>query len=94
MLEALKTVLFVLFVIGALYLAFRIAGWKMKQACDVIIRDLTEKKAFDPASAVELPYATEKTFRLGLRDYRPRALEELLRQGRVRMLSGGRYFLL
>ena len=94
MLEALKTFFFILFVIGALYLAFRIAGWKMKQACDLIIGDLKEKKALDPASAVELPYATEKPFRVGLRDYRPRALEELLRQGRVRMLSDGRYFLL
>lgn len=91
--ETLKTVLFILFVIGALFLALRIAGWKLKRACEFIIRDLKEKKAFDPASAVELPYAKEKMLNVGLRDYRPKALEELIRQDVVRTLEGGRYYL-
>lgn len=91
--EALSTIFFILFVIGSLYLALRIAGWKMKNACDFIVRDLREKKAFDPASAVELPYATSSMFKIGLKDYRPKALEELVRQGVVRQLEGGRYYL-
>jgi hypothetical protein len=91
--EALKTILFILFVIGALFLALRIAGWKMKKACDFIIRDLKEKQAFDPASAVELPYAKNPTINVGLKDYRPKALEELFKQDVVRMLEGGRYYL-
>jgi hypothetical protein len=93
MLEALKTILFILLVIGALFLALRITGWKMKKACDFIARDLKEKMAFDPASAVELPYAKSPMLNIGLRDYRPRALEELIKLDVVRMLEGGRYYL-
>ena len=91
--EALKTVLFILFAVGAVILALRIAGWKMKKACDLIIRDLKEKKAIDPASAVALPYAKSPMINIGLRDYRPRALEELVKNDVVRMLEGGRYYL-
>ena len=91
--ETLKTILFILLVIGALLLAFRITGWKMKKACEFIIRDLQEKKAFDPASAVKLPYAKSPTIHIGLRDYRPRALEALMKQDVVRMLEGDAYYL-
>lgn len=91
--EILKTILMILFVIGALFLAFRIAGWKMKKACDFIVRDLKEKRALDPASAVELPYCKSSVFKIGLRDYRPRALEQLIQIDVVRILEGGRYYL-
>jgi hypothetical protein len=92
--EAVKTIFFILLVIGALFLALRIAGWKMKKACDFIIRDLKEKKAFDPASAVELPYVKSSMINIGLKDYRPNALEELIKQDVVRVLDGGgRYYL-
>jgi hypothetical protein len=91
--EAIKIILMILVAIGALILALRIAGWKMKKAGDFIIRDLKEKKALDPASAVELPYCKNPLFNIGLRDYRPRALEELVKHDIVRMLEGGRYYL-
>jgi hypothetical protein len=93
MTETIKTILMILFVIGALFLAFRISGWKMKKAGDFIIRDLKEKKAFDPASAVVLPYTKSPLLNIGLRDYRPSALTELIKQDVVRMLEGGRYYL-
>ncbi|MFH1081507.1 MAG: hypothetical protein V1766_14830 [Pseudomonadota bacterium] len=91
--EILKILLTILAVIGAVILALCIAGWKMKKACDFIIRDLKEKKALDPASAVELPYAKSPLINIGLRDYRPRALEELVKQDIVRLLEGRRYYL-
>ena len=91
--ETLKTILMVLVAIGAVILALRIAGWKMKKACDFIIEDLKEKKAFEPASAVELPYVKSQMINIGLRDYRPRALEELVKHDVVRLLSEGRYYL-
>ncbi|MEE9911654.1 MAG: hypothetical protein K4571_08005 [Deltaproteobacteria bacterium] len=93
MTEAMKAVLLILFVIGALFFAFRISGWKMKKAGDFIIRDLKEKNAVDPASAVELSYAKSQMFNIGLRDYRPPALQELIKQDVVRILEGGRYYL-
>jgi len=91
--ETIKTILFILFVIGALFFAFRITGWKMKRAGDFIIRDLKGKKAFDPVSAVALPYTKSSPIHIGLRDYRPNALQELIKQDVVRMLEGERYYL-
>jgi hypothetical protein len=93
MFETLMTILMIFVFIGALLLAMRISGWKMKTACDTIILDLKHKKAFDPASAVELPYVQGQLVNIGLRDYRPKALEELLKQDVVRMLEEGRYYL-
>lgn len=90
--ETIKTILMIVVVIGSLFLAFRITGWKMKRACNFIIRDLEEKKAFDPSSAVELPYVKSQLINI-LRDYRPRAIEELLKDDVVRLLEGGRYYL-
>jgi hypothetical protein len=91
--ETLKIILFILFVIGGLFFALRITGWKMKKASDIIIRDLKEKKALDPTSAAELPYAKSQMFRIGLRDYRPAALQELIKQDAVRIAEGGGYYL-
>jgi hypothetical protein len=91
--ETLKIIFMIFIVIGALFFALRITGWKMKKAADFIIRDLKLKEAFDPASAVDLPYTKSRLLNVGLRDYRPRALEELLKQDTVRMLEGGRYYL-
>lgn len=91
--ETFNTILMIFVFIGVLVLVMRISGWKMQKACDAIILDLKAKKALDPASAVELPYAAGQLINIGLRDYRPKALEELLKQDVVRMLNGGRYYL-
>jgi hypothetical protein len=91
--ETMKILLMVLLTIGALILTLRIAGWKMKKASDFILRDLKKKKAFDPVSAVELPYCKDSLFHVGLRDYRPKALNALLENGDVRVLEGSRYYL-
>jgi hypothetical protein len=91
--ETMKIVLMVLITIGAFYLTLRVAGWKMKRACDFILRDLKEQKAFDPASAVELPYSKSSMFRIGMRDYRPRALSALVKHDVIRVQEEGRYYL-
>jgi hypothetical protein len=91
--ETMKTLLMVLLTIGAFIFALRVAGWRMKKASDFILRDLKEKKAFDPASAVELPYCKTSMFHIGMRDYRPRALNALVKHDYIRVLEGGRYYL-
>ncbi len=88
-----KTLLMVLITIAAFFLATLLAGWRMKKACEFIIQDLKEKRAFDPASAVELPYSKGTVFRIGLKDYRPGALQQLMKRDIVRLLEGGRYYL-
>jgi hypothetical protein len=91
--ETVKVVLMILLVAGAFTASLFIAGWKMKRACDFILRDLRQRRAFDPVSAVELPYCRVSYFRFGLRDYRPKALEQLLKQGVVLVTEEGRYYL-
>ena len=88
-----KTLLMVFLLIAAFILANIVAGRRMKKAADFIIRDLKEKKAFDPASAVPLPYSKGTMFRLGLKDYRPGALTQLVKYDVVRLHEGGRYYL-
>ncbi|OIP93233.1 MAG: hypothetical protein COS57_17030 [Syntrophobacterales bacterium CG03_land_8_20_14_0_80_58_14] len=89
----MKIVLMVLIIIGAFILSLHFAGWKTKRACDFILRDLQAKKAFDPASAVELPYSKTSLFHIGMRDYRPKALGALVKVDHIRMQEEGRYYL-
>ena len=91
--ETMKTILLLLLTVGAFFFALRIAGWKMKRASDFILRDLKEKKAFDPASAVALPYSKTSMFHIGMRDYRPKALNALVNHDDIRVVEGGRYYL-
>ena len=92
--ENLKLILMFLITIGAFLLTRRFAGWKMNKAAELIIKELKEKNAVDAASAVELPYCQRQIFRIGLRDYRPMAMEQLVKYDIVRKLEGNRYFLL
>ena len=91
--QNVKTVFMVVLLIAAFILANLIAGRRMKKAADFIIRDLKEKKAFDPASAVVLPYSKGTAFRIGLKDYRPAALRQLVKYEVIRLLEGDRYYL-
>ena len=79
--------------IGALFLALKIAGWKIRKAADAIVMDLKKQKAFDPFSAVQLSYSKASPFHMGLRDYRPKALDLLVKQDVVRALAEGKYYL-
>jgi hypothetical protein len=91
--ETMKIILMVLITIGAFILTLRVAGWKMKKACDFIVRDLKERQALDPASAVELPYCKTSMLRIGMRDYRPKALNALIKYDIIRVQEEGRYYL-
>jgi hypothetical protein len=91
--ETINTLIMILFVLAALFLALFITGRKMKKCCDLIVKDLKARKAVDPASAVDLPYCKAQLFRLGFRDYRPQAMNQLLKYGLVRLTGEGNYFL-
>jgi hypothetical protein len=91
--EAVKIVIMILLTIGAFILSRYIAGWQMNKAAKFIIRDLKDKKALDAESAVVLPYCKSRMFRLGLRDYRPRVIEQLVRHDVVRMVEGEKFYL-
>lgn len=91
--ETLKIILLILLTLLTFMGSLAVAGWKMRRACKFIIKDLKERKALDPASAVVLPYSKSSMFRIGMRDYRPRALTELVKHDVVRVAADGRYYL-
>jgi hypothetical protein len=66
----------------------------MKRACTSIIKDLERRHAFDPASAAGLPYATVDWLKIGLRDFRPKALASLVLNGIAAKTADGKYYLL
>lgn len=58
-----------------------------------IIKDLERQEAYDPGSAVELPFTKANYFRIGLRDYRPKALESLIQGAIVGRTEDGKHYL-
>lgn len=66
---------------------------RIKGACSAVVKDLERRGAFDEASAVELPYAKRNYFHIGLRDFRPKAVQSLLEGGVVGKTSSERFYL-
>jgi hypothetical protein len=67
--------------------------WRIKRACAFTVKDLERRNAIDEKSAVELHYAKSNPFRIGMRDFRPKAVEYLIGQGVIGMTSEGKYYL-
>jgi hypothetical protein len=83
-----------LFFLLAVFAATRFGiHWRMKRACTHIIEDLERRHAHDPASAAVLPYASTDWLKLGLRDFRPKALASLVLNGIAAKTSDGKYYL-
>jgi hypothetical protein len=92
--ETFQIIVGIILLVGVYVLTQMVVGYRIKRAARNIVRDLDFKKAHDAASAVELPYAKTNLFRIGLRDFRPKAVEALI-QGRILgRTEAGRYFLL
>ena len=71
----------------------RYHAWRMSRVYAAIIKDLEQKEAVDPSSAVELPYARRNMFRIGTRDYRPKVLEYMTLSNVVGVTESGKYYL-
>jgi hypothetical protein len=92
--DAIQIVIGILFLV-LVFIATRYGiAWRIKRACVFVIRDLERRDALNPDNAVELPYAKAEFFRMGLRDFRPKAVQGLVQAGVIGMTPEGRYFLL
>jgi hypothetical protein len=90
---------FVQIIFGIIFLAivyiltrYGIAN-RIQRTATLIMQDLERREAFDPGSAVDLPYAKPQYFRFGLRDYRPKALGSLVQAGIIEKTETGKYYL-
>ncbi len=93
MTETGRTIIAIFLLVLVYILTRRFHAWKMKRVLTSILKDLEKREAVDHASAVTLPYAGAGIFRMGIRDYRPKALEYLVSGNMVGRTRDGRYYL-
>jgi len=91
--EGLQIFVGIVLLIGVFLFSRVVMGWRIRRACQQILADLESKGAFDPFSAVELPYSKVKFINIGLRDFRPKALQYMLQHDVVGLTEAGRYYL-
>lgn len=92
--ETVQIIIGIGFLLCLIVLSRRFMAWRIRRAFFMIVEDLNEKGAFDAQSAVDLPYARSHLFRVGLRDYRPMAMKQLIQQNIVGVTPEGTYFLI
>ena len=91
--ESGQIIIAICLLIGVYMLTRKVNAWRIKRAYLRIIKDLERKEAFTPASAIPLPYTRENIFRVGVRDFRPKALQFLIASNIVGVTESGTYYL-
>ena len=71
----------------------RFHAWRVKRAYFFIVEDLKAREALDPQSSVELPYDRRPLLRMGMRDFRPQALQDMIANNIVEVTDSGKYYL-
>lgn len=91
--EAMQILVGMLFLILVFILTRYGITWRIKRAGKRIISDLERLGALDPGSAVELPYMKQQFIKIGMRDFKPTAMQSLIEGGIVGMTGQGKYYL-
>jgi hypothetical protein len=91
--ESMQIIIGIFSVLVVYLLVMLGTGWWTKRICLTIIKELEEREAVDASSAVALPYDKSINFKIGYRDYRPKALESLVLSEVVCKTFNGRYYL-
>jgi hypothetical protein len=91
--ETVQIIFGILLLVGVYIFTQMVVGYRIKRAARGIVRDLDSKKSYSAESAIELPYAKSNLFRIGLRDFRPKAVAALVQGGILAQTATGKYFL-
>ena len=91
--ETWEIIIGICVLIGVYILTRRYHAWRMARAYNVIVKDLEQKEAMDPSSAVDLPYSRQNIFRMGTRDYLPKMLQYMTAHNIVGVTADGRHYL-
>jgi hypothetical protein len=91
--ETGQIVVGILALIAVYTLTRKVNTWRIKRAYQRIIKDLQQKGALSPSSAVSLPYGKVKILRVGMRDFRPHALQFLVSSNIVGMTGENKYYI-
>jgi hypothetical protein len=93
MADAMQITLGILFLILVFILTRYGITWRIKRAGRRIINDLERLGAQSSETAVELPYMKKQLIKIGMRDFKPTAMQSLLEAGIVGMTGSGKYYL-
>jgi hypothetical protein len=93
MADAMQITVGILFLILVFILTRYGITWRIKRAGRRIINDLERLGAQGPGTAVELPYIKQQFIKIGMRDFKPTAMQSLLEGGIVGMTASGKYYL-
>ena len=91
--ESMQIIIGIFAVLVVYLLAMLGTGWWTKQVSLAIMKELEDRGAINAATAVDLPYDKINYFKVGYRDYRPKALEVLVLSEIVCKTFQGRYYL-
>jgi hypothetical protein len=91
--ETAQMILSIVALMAVYILSQLIVGYRISRAARVIIHDLDRQQAYDPITAVELPYAKRRFLRIGLRDFRPNAVEALIEVKVLSRTHAGKFYL-
>ena len=91
--ETCRTIFAICILIAVYILTRKFHAWRMRQTYLSIVKDLEKIGALDPSSAIELPYAKKGVFRIGMRDYRPKAIQFMIANNIIGMTDTGKYYL-
>lgn len=89
----MQIIIAICLLIAVYMLTRKVNAWRIKRAYMGIIKDLEKKEAFDETSAIALPYVSQSIFRMGVRDFRPKALQFLVASDIVGVTPAGKYYL-
>jgi hypothetical protein len=81
------------FLVGSFVLSQVIVSRRIRAAGNRILMELLERQALDAYSAVDLVYAKSNWVPKGLRDLRPKALNDLIQADIVGKTVTGKFFL-
>ena len=93
MYETGRTIFAICILIAVYILTRKFHAWRMRQTYQSIVKDLEKNEAIAPSSAIELPYGKKGMFRIGMRDYRPKAIQFMNANNIIGMTDSGKYYL-
>jgi len=91
--ESMQVIISVVIILIVYILTMLGTGWWSKRVCLKIIKELETKGAINVTTAVSLPYAKSTFFKIGYRDYRPKALGSLILSKVACKTFSGQYYL-
>jgi len=91
--ESVKIALAFAVLILVYFLTRLATAHRQHKAAISIVEELRDKRAMDPSTATELPYAQAAWLRFGLKDYRRNALKSLVSAGIIVRTEDNKYYL-